>query len=61
MLPFRLTVAILVVVSVLTSVAAVPRPEEAKKEADNIIPQVRCDSLTKQTTDSYGGSRSACP
>jgi len=40
MLPFRLTMAILVAVAVFTSVAAVPRPEEAKKEADNIIPQV---------------------
>ena len=46
MLPFRQTVAILVVVAVFTSVAAGPRPEEAKKETDNVIPQVRCDSLT---------------
>ena len=50
MLPFRQTVAILVAVAVFASVAAVPRPEEAKKEADNIIPQVGCDSLT-HTTD----------
>jgi hypothetical protein len=50
MLPFRQTVAILVVVAVFASVAAVPRPEEAKKEADNVIPQVGCDSLT-YTTD----------
>jgi hypothetical protein len=46
MLPFRQTVAILVVVAVFTSVAAVPPPEETKKEADNVIPQVGCDSLT---------------
>ena len=46
MLPFRQTVAILVAVAVFASVTAVPRPEETKKEADNIIPQVGCDSLT---------------
>jgi hypothetical protein len=46
MLAFRQTVAILVAVAVFTSVAAVPRPEEAKKEADNIIPQVGYDSIT---------------
>jgi hypothetical protein len=46
MLPFRQTVAILVVAAVFTSVAAVPPPEEAKKEADNIIPQVGYDSIT---------------
>ena len=40
MLPFRQTVAILVAVAVFASVVAVPRPEEAKKEVDNIIPQV---------------------
>jgi hypothetical protein len=48
MLPFRKTVAILVVVAVFTFVATVPRPEEAKKEADNVIPQVGCDSLTNR-------------
>jgi hypothetical protein len=41
MLPFRLTVAILVAVAVFTSVAGIPRPEEKKKETDNVIPQVR--------------------
>jgi hypothetical protein len=49
MLPFRQTVAILVVAAVFTSVAAVPRPEEEKMEADNIILQVVCDSLTHTT------------
>jgi hypothetical protein len=58
MLPFRQTVAVLVVVAVFTSAAAVPRPEEAKKEADNIIPQVGCDSLTHTLIHSLGGPRS---
>ena len=58
MLPFGQTVAILVAAAVFASVAAVPRPEEAKQEADNIIPQVGCDSLTQQTTHSLGGPRS---
>jgi hypothetical protein len=46
MLPFTQIVAILVAVTIFTSVAGVPRPEEAKKEADNIIPQVRGYLLT---------------
>jgi hypothetical protein len=45
MSPLRHTVAILVVVAIFTSAAGVPRPEEAKKEADNIIPQVGGDLL----------------
>ena len=49
MLPFRQTVAILVAVAVFASVVAVPRPEEAKKEVDNIIPQVT-HSLTHSLT-----------
>jgi len=52
MLPFQQTVAILVAMALFASVAAVPRPEDANKEADNIIPQVGCDSLThSHTTD----------
>jgi hypothetical protein len=53
MLPFRQIVAILVVAVVFTSAAAVPRPEEAKKEADNIIPQVGRDSLSLTHTTDY--------
>jgi hypothetical protein len=47
MSPLRQTAALLVVITIFTSVAGIPRPEETNNEIDNIIPQVGGKSVCR--------------